>query len=159
MSDYKKSKSWSNGQSSRPKYSHSRQEKPMIHAEKYKFYIDEDKKQIDSSLLSEKAEQFAKAFGQSRDSSKTQIRRFYDEFKRLEQRSKDSSFEVVEPHLRMIKARACYASKRQSSKIPADLKTFLENLVNSINSDNDLKAAALLFEAVVGYAQVYVQKK
>ena len=152
-------RSHSHNPSSKHQHKGGQKRQPLLSKQTYNFFIDENKTKVDSSLLSDKAEKFAQAFGQSKESSKTQIRRFYDEFKRLEQRSKDSSFEVVEPHLKMLKARAYYASQRQSAKIPEDLKIFLENLVNSINCYNDLKAAALLFEAVVGYSQIYVQKK
>lgn len=129
----------------------------LLKKENYIFFKDNLKKEFDSFLLCEKAKEYAGIFGKKRISN-NQIRRYYNEIKMLEHWCDDSCYEIIIPHLKMLKIRVYYAFKRRSKKTPEELKQFIENLVNSIADKKDLKAAALFFEAIVGYSYFYNEK-
>ncbi len=124
-------------------------------------YYYDDKNNILTDLLDEKAETLAKSFVEKnqktgrldtrRSLSSAQLRRFFSEFRQLEKKVGSKGFENVKPLIKMIKSKASYAANPSNPKIPASFKKFLIDNVNEINEEKDFAAFMLHFEAVVGF--------
>jgi len=80
-----------------------------------------------------------------------QLRRFFNEFRRLEKKVKIEGFERVKPLIKMVKSKAAYASNPKKPKIPQTFKDFLVKHIDTINSEKEFQAFMLHFEAVVGF--------
>lgn len=119
-------------------------------------YYDENKN-IRAELLDKEAYDQARKFIELRYDQRTidtrrslsssQLRRFFNEFKRLEKKVNIEGFEEVKPLIKMVKSKAAYAS----NKIHPKFKSFLFHHVDKINTDKDFQAFMLHFEAVVGF--------
>lgn len=154
----------------RPQYDKSRRE----HSPRYndsdrgetippiKFYSED--KILRSELFKSEAEEYAKRL---RGVSKTKLRKFYDEFVNLDvkrvkleqdngtsiDRKKELHPKLMVP-LMMQKAYAHYQVGRAQKKDEHTyriLKSFIEQLVSQIESNEDLKNAVRFFEAVYAY--------
>lgn len=145
---------------------------------------------FDEKLISDKIENFAKFIFKNAtriDSGKkkvkkeeydsyTQIRKFYDELKRIEinfnvefnkkqkesnkssnennKYSKDELFKERYINLiKIMKAKAAYSKGR--NKISEEFKNFLDRNINLINDINSFNNFIILFESFIGYYKFY----
>ncbi|GAB6163700.1 type III-A CRISPR-associated protein Csm2 [Desulfothermus naphthae] len=97
--------------------------------------------------------------GRSKNKS-SQLRRFYDEFFKLNQRSasyNDKEWEkVILPQLHMLVPKVVYA---QGRKLVTDkFVDFIKSLVFSVKTKQDFKIATDFFEAFIGFYRKYSDK-
>lgn len=110
---------------------------------------------IREELLTNKAQEWARSFLRARPSlHSAQLRRFYHDVKSLEAKvTSDEEFIKNRPLIKILKSKVAYACPKTYSgrKVPLEFREFIEMCVDKINTHNDFKAFALVFEAVVGY--------
>ena len=103
------------------------------------------------------ASELADAGGKGSNRS-SQIRRFYDELLRFEQSLRGRSqadFDKALPFIRMINARAAYASQRKSeggTLVSEEFTQFLRALLAQVTDHQTLRHACMMFEAVIGFS-------
>ncbi|MCX7719464.1 MAG: type III-A CRISPR-associated protein Csm2 [Candidatus Sumerlaeaceae bacterium] len=113
--------------------------------------------QIHSTLLTDQVKKWMDYVPRGKNKGQLnshQLRRFYGEFKRIEQKIRQDAgnFDKYRPLVAMIKARAAYAVNPKNPRIPKEFREFLDDLVTQALKDEEhFKAAALAFEAFVGY--------
>lgn len=125
-----------------------------------KYYTDPEKRKLDPAMVDEKAEEWAKSFGELKS---TQMRRFYDEFKAIERKvllgkdvqEQEANFERDRALIMMFKAKAVYAEKRKVS--PRAFTQFIFDHMGSIRSLKDFQAFIKVFEAVVAFHRFYAK--
>ncbi len=119
--------------------------------------------QINPELLSKDAKQIANTFGAEyhlidgqahkiplRDTDKpTQIRKFYDEVVKLNDRCKQDGFGTVELDIHMLIPKSAYAKGREHVSYNFDY--FISQGVKQIKCKQSLQNFKLLFEAVLGF--------
>lgn len=136
---------------SRENLSNKKEEREVI-----KFYSDPAKTKLKPSLVENDARAWANKFVRKEkdDLTSSQLRRFYGEVLSLEEKLKAigrQNFEVILPHIKMLKSKAAYASGNK--KIPKSFKEFIDVMVDGIENDpKDFDAFKLIFEAVVGFS-------
>lgn len=115
---------------------------------------------INAQIFSKDAEKWAKAVHESGARSKnksSQLRKFYDEFFKLNQRSSAYSDKewarVILPQVHMLVPKVVYAKGR--NLITKEFEQFIRGLVNQIQTKQDLKLAVDFFEAFIGFYRVY----
>lgn len=123
------------------------------------WWEDESKGVLRAELFDEAV---AGTIGRKTKVTNSQLRRFYDELKGLDQRvqtqpavQRDLEFRRVLPLVKRTLAIAQYAASKsgQSGGIPEDFLKFLKTGINGIRDYQDLHAFVLLFETVAGYAK------
>jgi CRISPR-associated protein Csm2 len=132
--------------------------------DKIVFFKDKEREIIYSSLLDDRAKDWANNFFDPMNKyeklSATQLRRFHNDVKELEARINakvdafgDKGFDSMLPLVKMIKSKVAYAHRSGSTekKIPKEFQIYMDTMINSINDYKDFKAFSLCFEAVVGY--------
>ena len=122
------------------------------------FYKDENKTEIKDNLLTVEAKKIADSFFNPKTGkpilSSSQLRKFYNEIKSLENKInfEAKEFSVIFPLIKMIKSKLEYASNpKKKGKIPNEFKYFMSNCIDNIEDDKDFKAFKLHLEAVLGY--------
>ncbi|MCM8794011.1 MAG: type III-A CRISPR-associated protein Csm2 [Candidatus Omnitrophica bacterium] len=118
------------------------------------FFEDKDKTIIKKELLDQKAEEIAKNLQSGLTSA--QLRKFYHDAKTIQRRielegNNEEIFKKYLPEIKMIKAKAAYASNPKKPKIPKKFNDFLTAGIKKIEDYKDFKAFMKHFEAVVGY--------
>lgn len=107
-----------------------------------------------AQLVESCAEELARNLGARSDQTKTQLRRFYQEYVSIRERIvDDDAYKRYEPKLKMMLSKAAYARRGGGSdaKIPeAFYKWFTDN-IKQIKSREDVIRFGQYFEAVVGY--------
>lgn len=112
-------------------------------------------------LFDETAKEIARTLrphpGNRRSSNKTtQIRRFYDELLRYRSAARtDEEVAKILPFIRMINAKAAYASQRDSDGAPLvdrNFREFLRVVLDQVVDRRTLENACTLFEAVIGFS-------
>ncbi len=141
-----------------------------------RYFEDENREFVRKELFTKEAENWAKQLGESeeynaggyrnsrtktRNNSKSQIRKFFDEtlrYKTLIENSSDVNEEFKKrlPYINMIISKAAYSVGRD--KITKEFKEFIEDNLKSVKDFKDFKVFCQLFEAVVAYANQYVKK-
>lgn len=111
---------------------------------------------IREELLTSKAqEKWARSFLRARPPlHSAQLRRFYHDVKSLEAKiTTEDEFVKNKPLIKMLKSKVAFACPKTYSgrKVPLEFREFIEECVDNIDTHNDFKAFALVFEAVVGY--------
>ena len=135
------------------------------------FYYD-DAGTLNVGLLDQQAQQAAESFVQGykpKDKlNANQLRRFYNECKKLEKKytfarqklaietgtsaaASNGAFLQVLPLIKMLKAKVSYASNPSNPKIPRSFSAWLNTSIDGIENEKDFEAFLLSFEAVVGY--------
>ncbi len=115
-----------------------------------------------AELIRDKAKEYAEKIIDNRGSKDnyTQIRKFYDEIVRIQQRSLNSdeiAFNKYRPSIYVLAAKSSYAvSRKVLSKSFSD---FIEKNVKEIKTKDDLNNFIILFEAVLGYLKFYDYEK
>lgn len=132
-----------------PSYT-SRDQRPPAKALDVCFFVDEDKRKINPTLLDADAETQAGQLHEEIGSA--QLRRFFGEVKNLSLRMQQGrAWAELEPFIRMVKSKAMYAKGRSNSPIPDEFRAFLTDNIDKVKDQRDFEAFALYFEAVVGY--------
>ena len=129
------------------------------------FWKDKTKRQIDPELFSATAEELAKSISaesNDRTNAPTQIRKFYDEVVRFDGivKSRPEDFEKLLPYIKMLNAKAAYASARESGGKPLispGFKDFIAASVKKINDMEDFQVFASFFEAFMGFYKLYFE--
>lgn len=122
---------------------------------------DKDKKLVDPTLFSTKAEDLAKNLAVDSDHSRkkankrTQIRRFYDEVLRLdsEAKARPEQWDNILPRLHMLTAKAAYARGREL--VSENFVSFIRTSINQIDRQEDLVVFANFFEALMGFYRLH----
>ncbi len=133
--------------------------------EKIEFY--DEKGQVKDNLYSDVAENIAKKMVYSfsagkRDKvngvSRSQLRKLFDEFKRLQKILKEKdNWDELYPQVKLIKSKVAYAiarAKKNSRGVDKqydELNKFLVSGINSIKTKKDFFVFCTLFEAVYGF--------
>lgn len=111
-----------------------------------------DKKYINHLLFSTVAEGFAKELCHERNmNNSSQIRKFYDEVVRLNDKVKsraDSWYEVL-PYINMILAKVTYARGRKL--VNEVFVNMMKTCVGQVKEPQDMTVFANFFEAVIGF--------
>lgn len=109
---------------------------------------------IRENLLTDEAQKWARSFVNGRPSLQThQLRRFYNEVKSLEAKSKALGFDRVLPLIKMLQSKVAFACPKSfgGRKVPEEFKEFIDLHVKEIKKQEDFNAFVLVFESVVGY--------
>lgn len=130
------------------------------------FYYD-DAGNLNSGLLDKQAKQDAESFvftnNRKEKLNANQLRRFYNECKKLEKKlsfakqkqgdetEANIAFLQVLPLIKMLKAKVSYAANPSNPKIPGKFSEWLNKSIDGIQDEKDFEAFLLSFEAVVGY--------
>jgi CRISPR-associated protein Csm2 len=126
--------------------------------EKILLWKDKEKKAIDPKLFSQVADQLAAGFaseGGTKKNRRSQIRKFYDEVVRLNSlaHERPQQWNAIEPQVHMLTAKAAYAEGRQL--VTPSFTEFIKNSVAQIKDRDDLRLFSNLFEAFMGFFQLY----
>lgn len=114
-----------------------------------------------SQLVEECAADLARQLGGSSDQTKTQLRRFYQEYVGLRERiTDDETYKRYEPKVKMMLSKAAYARRggRRDSKIPEEFYKWFVGNIKQIKSHQDVALFGQYFEAVVGYYYNYANE-
>ncbi len=138
-----------NNQSSRPT------DQPKYPGITPKDYFDNENN-IVVDLFSEKANEIAKSFYNTKDS---QIRKFYDEILKRKmiielaegRENKEKVFRKQLPYIKMLLAKVTYSSKRRN--VDKNFKEFLYKNIGYISTLDEFLVFCDLFEAVVAYSK------
>lgn len=127
---------------------------------------------IRPELLSKEAEQKAHEFGVKNPQnnkfdgvSKTQIRKIFDEVKRLERMLSVKKWNDILPLVKMLKPKVAYQVKRaiekekQLAQYYKKFETFIVDGIDAVKDEKDFKAFCLYFEAVYAYYYSISDKK
>jgi CRISPR type III-A-associated protein Csm2 len=96
----------------------------------------------------------AEELGGGEDATKSQLRRFYQEYTGLRNNIRyggDEAYERNEVAIKMLIAKAVYARGRQNSKIPAAFTDWLSANLKAIKNKEDVETFGNYFEAFLGY--------
>lgn len=121
------------------------------------YYLNEKgiiKTEMLEAFAEKEAKKLSNATIKNRDTTTTQLRKFFNEVKALEKRLKDNGdtdeyFSKIMPLVKMLKAKIHYSFGRD--KVPKEFEEFILTKVDNVRDKNDFKAFVLHFEAVVGY--------
>lgn len=102
------------------------------------------------------AEKIAKQLREGRSNKTAQVRRFYDEMLRFRSAARtDEAVRKLLPHIRMLNAKAAYASQRSSEGgklVDESFLAFLRAMLGQVKDRQTLENACTLFEAVIGFS-------
>jgi len=87
----------------------------------------------------------------SAETTRSQLRRFYQEWLTLRKRTRASGYEKSEVGIKMLIAKAAYALGRQNAPVPKEFVDWLQKNLKEIKSKEDVEAFGDYFEAMVGY--------
>jgi len=107
----------------------------------------------------ELAEKLARDAGGGGEATRSQMRRFYQEYLSVRQRIKSGgqgAYEQNEVAVKMLISKAAYASGRQNVKIPPEFVNWFSENLKAIKSAEDVETFGQYFEAFMGY--FYAQK-
>lgn len=119
-----------------------------------------DKKGL-ATLIRDDAMVYAEQIMNNRGSrdNYTQIRKYYDELVRLQQKSiscDEESFKKYLPSIYIIAAKSSYAISKKI--LTQSFGNFIEKNIKGVNTKEDLNSCIMLFEAVLGYLKFYDKK-
>lgn len=115
------------------------------------FYADENKKIIDKSLLTEKAQRMGRILADRRQGIKSaQLRKYFNEVKSLETQVGAKGYPVVEPIIKMLKSKVAYGM-RSTTRLPQEFKNFIDEAIDAISDEKDFIAFVKYFESILGY--------
>lgn len=88
----------------------------------------------------------------------TQLRRFYQDIKAIEARSKgDSDFDSLRPLIKLLKSKTAYARGRK--KVPQGFYDLIDKCVAKAQENEDeFRGFVMFFEALVGFHRMYKPK-
>ena len=105
----------------------------------------------DPDILNESAEKWGKRWSKlEAKTPSSQVRKFYQEIKRLEQLIESEGWNKHKLEFKLLKAKAAYQLRQEKDK-RQDLVNFIQEAADKVNEDN-YKLFFKYFEAAVGYA-------
>lgn len=111
------------------------------------------------ALFDTVAETIAKQLRQGSSNKTAQVRRFYDDMLRFRAAARadksDEAFGKLLPHIRMLNAKAAYASQRKGeggNLVDESFRAFLRTMLGQVKDRQTLENACTLFEAVIGFS-------
>ncbi len=115
-----------------------------------------------AQLIKDKVKEYAEKIFKNRAGrdNYTQIRKYYDELIKLQQKSascNDDDFEKYLTSIYMVAAKSSYAVARKT--LSNSLNDFIDRNVKKINTKDDLDKFIMLFEAFLGYFKFYEKNK
>jgi CRISPR type III-A-associated protein Csm2 len=133
-----------------------------------RFYLDEKHTKVDPELYDKVAREWASRLvlsdGVTRDRSKVpgvsrhQLRRLFEEIKRLQRLSDDgTSWDVVYPQVKMLKSKTGYAVARAKDKDKNNmsyyeaLRRLIEEGLALVSTQEDYRVFSLFMESVYGF--------
>lgn len=118
------------------------------------YYSDKEKKKLREDLIGE-AEKLAKTFAILKpELTSTQLRRFFNEVRSLEERTEEN-FDEQKALVLMLKSKIAYSVGKKTSKTPKEFKDFIDACVDRIDDKKDFDGFVKFFESVVGYFYYY----
>ncbi len=128
---------------------------------------DKEKKVLDPLLFSDIAGAWAKQIhhdgldirGREKRNSRTQLRRFFDEINRLDNKSQepDSDWDVILPQVHMLVAKVAYARGRDLIT-DSFVELFGKTIREELSTKDDLRVFSAFFEAFMGFYTLYRKK-
>lgn len=119
------------------------------------YYSDTEKKKLREDITGTEAEKLAKTFATLKpELTPTQLRRFFNEVRSLEERTEEN-FDEQKALVLMLKSKVAYAAGKKTSKTPKEFKDFIDACIDRINDKKDFDGFVKLFESVVGYFYYY----
>jgi CRISPR type III-A-associated protein Csm2 len=115
-----------------------------------------------ADLVEKHAEELAGKLGTATEATRSQMRRFYQEYLSLRQRIKSGGPEAYQQNevaVKMLIAKAAYASGRQNVKVPQAFVDWLKANLKAITCAEDVETFGQYFEAVLGYFYAQTQTK
>lgn len=107
-----------------------------------------------AELVVKDAKDLAQSVATKDESTKSQMRRFYQEYIRIRQgipNGNEDAYARNEVALKMLIAKAAYASGRPSVRISPAFKDWLENNIRAIKCSRDVHAFGDYYEAFIGF--------
>lgn len=107
-----------------------------------------------AELVEKWARELAEQLTGGGEATRSQMRRFYQEYLSLRQRVKSGGEEAYEDNkvaIKMLIPKAAYTSGRQNVRIPSEFVTWLSNNIRAIDNANDVETFGQYFEAFMGY--------
>lgn len=119
------------------------------------YYSDKEKKKLREDLMGTEAEKLGKTLAALKpELTPTQLRRFFNEVRSLEERTEES-FDEQKALVLMLKSKVAYSVGKKTSKIPKEFKDFMDASIDKINDRKDFDGFVKFFESVVGYFYYY----
>jgi CRISPR-associated protein Csm2 len=114
------------------------------------YFSDAERQKLKENLIGKEAERLGKTLANLEpELTTTQLRKFFNEVRSLEERMKDDNFEKA--LICMLTSKAAYAVAKTSSKVPEEFKDFMDACVEKIKDERDFYAFVKFFESIVGY--------
>lgn len=115
------------------------------------YYSDIEKKKLREDLLGIEAEKLGAKFAALKpELTTTQLRKFFNEVRSLEERLEES-FEDQKALVTMLKSKVAYSVGKKTSKTPREFKDFMDACIDKIKDKKDFDGFIKFFESVVGY--------
>lgn len=119
------------------------------------YYSDKEKKKLREELISKEADELGKKFASLKpELTTTQLRKFFNEVRSLEERVEEN-FDEQKALVLMLKSKVAYAVGKKTSKTPREFKDFMDACIDNINDKKDFDGFIKFFESVVGYFIYY----
>lgn len=114
------------------------------------YFSDTEKQKLKENLIGPEAEKLGRILANLEpELTTTQLRKFFNEVRSLEERMKDDNFQKA--LIEMLKSKAAYAVGKKTSKAPEEFKDFMDACIGKINDEKDFYGFVKFFESVVGY--------
>lgn len=107
-----------------------------------------------AQLVEVHAAQLAEKLGAGDQTTKSQLRRFYQEYLSLRNNTRyggDEAYKENEVAIKMLISKAEYASGRQGSNLPREFTDWLKKNLKAIKSKEDVETFGQYFEAFLGF--------
>ncbi|MBP6965551.1 MAG: type III-A CRISPR-associated protein Csm2 [Armatimonadetes bacterium] len=107
-----------------------------------------------AELVIKDAEELAQLVADKDQGTRSQMRRFYQEFVKLRQgvpAGDEVAYKRNEVALKMLVAKAAYATGRKNSKVSAKFKDWLQKNVRAITCAQDVHTFGDYYEAFIGF--------
>ncbi len=121
------------------------------------YFSDTERQKLKENLIGPEAEKLGKTLASLEpELTPTQLRKFFNEVRSLEERMKDDLFQKA--LIDMLKSKVAYAVGKKSSKVPEQFKDFMDACVEKIKDEKDFYGFVKFFESVVGYFYYFKEK-
>jgi CRISPR type III-A-associated protein Csm2 len=133
---------------------------PSVDLDTFNFYSDKEKKIVFRELFDTTAEKIAEKFKNGAYGvTNNQIRRLYDEVKRLDQNLSvaPEEWQKIVPYIMMVKSKVAYnvakaiADKEREKDVYENLSKFIKRGIWLVEDKEDFHVFTALFEAVYGF--------
>lgn len=120
------------------------------------YYVDSEKKKLREDIVGIEAEKLGKKLAELEkpELTSTQLRKFFNEVRSLEERVEEN-FDEQKALVLMIKSKVAYSVKKKTSRMPEEFKDFIDACIDKIADKKDFDGFVKLFESVVGYFTYY----